>query len=147
MSGGKRRSAEFRVNGETEMEDKLTMQGASDKAWEILSALKGDNGKDDPVDPSFTLYLTEIIMNRGTVAPAGLSREMVTDIVSAMMKHGVGMHDWPMILEQLVKALHMVILYNIPDVYQEKAVELAAQDLLKGFDATRAEYLTLMGTL
>jgi hypothetical protein len=134
-------------NGEAEMEDKLTMQGASDKAWEIVSALKGDNGKEELVDPSFTLYLTEIIMNRGSVAPARLSREMVTDIVSAMMKHGVGMHDWPLILEQLVKALHMVILYNIPDVYQEKAVELAAQDLMKGFATTRTEYLTLMGAL
>jgi hypothetical protein len=129
------------------MEEKLTMREASDKAWETLNALKGDNGKDDPVDPSFILYLTEIIMNRGAAAPTGLSREMVNDITCAMMKYGVGMHDWPLILLQLVKALHMVILYNIPEVYQEKAVELAADDVVKGFEVTRKEYLTLMGAL
>jgi len=129
------------------MQEKITMKDASDKAWEILSALKGEDGKDDPVDPSFTLYLTEIIMTRGNVEPARLSREMVNDIVAAMMKHGVGMHDWPLILEQLVKALHMVILYNIPDVYQEKAVELMASDVKKGFEATRKEYLSLMGVV
>jgi hypothetical protein len=72
---------------------------------------------------------------------------MVNDIVAAMMKHGVGMHDWPLLLEHLVKALHMVILYNIPDVYQTKAAELAAHDVMKGFDTTRKEYLTLMGAL
>jgi hypothetical protein len=129
------------------MQEKITMKEASDKAWEILSALKGENGKDEPVDPSFTLYLTEIIMTRGNVEPARLSREMVNDIVAAMMKHGVGMHDWPLILEQLVKALHMVILYNIPDVYQEKAAELMASDVKKGFEATRKEYLSLMGVV
>jgi len=129
------------------MQEKITMKEASDKAWEILSALKGEDGKDEPVDPSFTLYLTEIIMTRGNVEPARLSREMVNDIVAAMMKHGVGMHDWPLILEQLVKALHMVILYNIPDVYQEKAVELMASDVKKGFEATRKEYLSLMGVV
>ncbi len=129
------------------MQEKITMKEASDKAWEILSALKGEDGKDEPVDPSFTLYLTEIIMTRGNVEPARLSREMVNDIVAAMMKHGVGMHDWPLILEQLVKALHMVILYNIPDVYQEKAAELLASDVKKGFEATRKEYLSLMGVV
>lgn len=129
------------------MQEKLTMKEASDKAWEILCALKGENGKDEPVDPSFTLYLTEIIMTRGNVEPARLSREMVTDIVAAMMKHGVGMHDWPLIMEQLVKALHMVILYNIPDVYQEKAAELMASDVKKGFEATRKEYLSMMGVV
>lgn len=129
------------------MEEKMTMREASDKAWEILSALKGENGKDEAVDPSFTLYLTEILMTRGNVEPAALSREMVNDIIAAMMKHGVGMHDWPLILEQLVKAFHMVILYNIPDVYQEKAAELAAQEVMKRFDETRKEYLTLMGAL
>lgn len=129
------------------MEEKMTMREASDKAWEILSALKGQNGKSETVDPSFTLYLTEIIMNRGAAAPTGLSREMVNDLIAAMMKHGVGMHDWPLILRQLVKALHMVILYNIPDVYQEKAVELAAHDVMAEFDETRKEYLTLMGVM
>lgn len=129
------------------MEENMTMREASDKAWEILNALKGDNGKADPVDPSFILYLTEIIMNRGTFAPTGLSREMVNDITCAMMKHGVGMHDWPLILMQLVKALHMVILYNIPEVYQEKAVELAAHEVMKEFDVTKKEYLTLMGVI
>jgi hypothetical protein len=127
------------------MSAKISQKQASDKAWEILSALKGDNKEDQLVDPSFTLYLTEIISTRGTVEEPALSRDMVNDIVAAMMKHGVGMHDWPLIIDHLVKALHTVILYNIPDVYQEKAVELAAEELARGFAGTRKEYFTLLG--
>jgi len=127
------------------MGDKITPPEASEKAWEILSALKGESGKEENVDASFILYLTELITNRGTVEDPALSREMVTDIVAAMMKHGVNMHDWPLIMAHLIKALHTVILYNIPDIYHEKAVELAGDDLRKGFDATRKEYLALLG--
>lgn len=129
------------------MGGKISQKDASDKAWEILSALKGGRSGNDNVDASFTLYLTEIISTRGTLEEPSLSREMVNDIVAAMMKHGVGMHDWPLIIAQLVKALHTVILYNIPDVYQEKAVELAADDLENGFDKTRKEYFKLLGVV
>jgi len=127
------------------MSGKISQEQASEQAWEILSALKGSNTEDQLVDPSFTLYLTEIIATRGTVAEPSLSRDMVNDIVAAMMKHNVGMHDWPLIIAHLLKALHTVILYNIPDVYQEKAVELAAEELSKGFAGTRKEYHTLLG--
>ncbi|MEA5115396.1 MAG: hypothetical protein VB050_15380 [Geobacteraceae bacterium] len=129
------------------MGGKITQKEASDKAWEILSALKGGEKGNENVDVSFILYLTEIISTRGTLEEPSLSREMVNDIVAAMMKHGVGMHDWPLIIAQLVKALHTVILYNIPDVYQEKAVELAADDLENGFDKTRKEYFKLLGVV
>jgi hypothetical protein len=127
------------------MGEKITPAEASEKAFEILSALKGGSTKEELVDTSFTLYLTEIIVNRGTDADAPLSMAMVNDVVAAMMKHGVGMHDWPQIIAQLVKTLHAVILYNIPDVYQEKAAELASDDLKAGFGATREEYFSLMG--
>lgn len=127
------------------MGGKITPPQASEKAWEIISALKGDSGREEKVDPSFALYLTELITNRGTVEEPALSREMVNDIIAAMMKHGVNMHDWPIIIAQLLKALHMAILYNIPEVYQVRAVELAAEDLRKGFETTRKEYLALMG--
>lgn len=129
------------------MGEKITPPEASEKAWEILKALRGESGKEQPVDASFILYLTELITNRGTVEEPKLSREMVNDIIAAMMKHGVNMHDWPLIIAQLLKALHTVILYNIPEVYQEKAVELAAEDFRKGFDATRKEYLELLGVV
>jgi hypothetical protein len=127
------------------MGGKITQKEAADKAWEILSALKGEQNDPQQVDPSFTLYLTEIIATRGHTEEPSLSRDMVNDIVAAMMKHGVGMHDWPLIIGHLVKALHTVILYNIPDVYQEKAVELAAGSLEKDFAQTRKEYFDLLG--
>ncbi len=127
------------------MGGKITPPEASEKAWEILKALRGESGKEEPVDASFILYLTELITNRGTVEEPTLSREMVNDILAAMMKHGVNMHDWPLIIAHLTKALHTVILYNIPEVYQERAVELAADDLRTRFDATRREYLALLG--
>lgn len=127
------------------MGNNVTPAEASEKAFEILSALKGGTTKEELVDTSFILYLTEIIVNRGTTGDTPLSMEMVNDIIAAMMKHGVGMHDWPRIIAQLVKTLHAVILYNIPDVYQEKAAELASDDLKAGFEATRDEYLTIMG--
>lgn len=127
------------------MGDKITPPEASEKAWEILKALRGESGKEQPVDASFILYLTELITNRGTVEEPKLSREMVNDIIAAMMKHGVNMHDWPLIIAQLLKALHTVILYNIPEVYQERAVELAAAEFRDGFDTTRKEYLALLG--
>jgi len=127
------------------MGGKITQQQASEKAGEILCALKGENQETENVDVSFILYLTEIISNRGTVEDPPYSREMVNDIVAAMMKHGVNMHDWPLIISQLVKALHTVILYNIPDCYHEKAVEIAAEDLKKGFADTRKEYFALLG--
>jgi len=57
----------------------------------------------------------------------------------------VNMHDWPLIICQLVKALHTVVLYNIPDCYHEKAVEIAAEDLKKGVADTRKEYFALLG--
>jgi hypothetical protein len=127
------------------MGGKITQQQASEKAVEILSALKGGSLEVENIDVSFVLYLTEIISNRGTVEEPALSREMVNDIIAAMMKHGVNMHDWPLIIAHLVKALHTVILYNIPDCYQEQAVELAAQQLQKGFDTSRKEYLEILG--
>jgi hypothetical protein len=127
------------------MGGKITQQQASDKAGEILCALKGENQATENVDVSFILYLTEIISNRGTVEEPPYSREMVNDIIAAMMKHGVNMHDWPLIISQLVTALHTVILYNIPDCYHEKAVEIAANDLKKGFAATRKDYFALLG--
>jgi hypothetical protein len=127
------------------MGEKITPAEASERAFDILSSLKGGTTKEEPVDPSFILYLTEIIVNRGTTGDAPLSMEMVNDIIAAMMKHGVDMHDWPRIIAQLVKTIHAVILYNIPDVYREKAAELASDDLKAGFDATRDEYLTIMG--
>lgn len=127
------------------MGEKITQQQASDKAGEILCALKGENQAMENVDVSFVLYLTEIISNRGTVEEPPYSRDMVNDIIAAMMKHGVNMHDWPLIISQLVKALHTVILYNIPDCYHEKAVEIAATDLEKDFAATRKEYFALLG--
>lgn len=127
------------------MGEKITQTEASDKAWEILSALKEEGSGNENVDVSFILYLTEIISTRGTLEDPSLSREMVNDIIAAMMNHGVGMHDWPLIIAQLVKALHTVILYNIPDIYQEKAVELAAKDLRNDFDKTRKEYFKLLG--
>ena len=127
------------------MGGKITQQQASEKAGEILRALKGENQATENVDVSFILYLTEVISNRGTVEEPPYSREMVNDIIAAMMKHGVNMHDWPLIISQLVKALHTVILYNIPDCYHEKAVEIAAKDLEKGFAATRKEYFALLG--
>ncbi len=121
------------------MAGKITQKEASDKAWEILKALKGGNEDRENVDVSFTLYLTEIISTRGNIEDPVLSRDMVNDIVAAMMKHGVSMHDWPLIIAQLLKALHTVILYNIPDIYQEQAVALAADDLKTGFEKTRKE--------
>lgn len=124
---------------------KITPPQASEKAWEIINALKGGSGREETVDASFTLYLTELITSRGTMEEPALSRELVNDVIAAMMKHGVNMHDWPLIIDHLLKSLHMVILYNIPEVYQEKAVELAAEDLRKRFGATRQEYLALMG--
>jgi hypothetical protein len=127
------------------MGDKITPPEASEKAWEILSALKGGSDKEETVDASFTLYLTELITNRGNVEDPALSRDMVNDIIAAMMKHGVNMHDWPLIIAHLIKALHTVILYNIPDIYHEKAVELAGDDLTKGFGTTRKEYFALLG--
>jgi hypothetical protein len=127
------------------MGGKITQQQASEKAGEILRALKGENQATENVDVSFILYLTEVISNRGTVEEPPYSREMVNDIIAAMMKHGVNMHDWPLIISQLLKALHTVILYNIPDCYHEKAVEIAATDLEKGFAATRKEYFALLG--
>ncbi|MRR57687.1 MAG: hypothetical protein EG824_05690 [Deltaproteobacteria bacterium] len=127
------------------MGGKITQQQASEKAGEILCALKGESQETENVDVSFILYLTEIISNRGTVEDPPYSREMVNDIVAAMMKHGVNMHDWPLIITQLVKALHTVILYNIPDCYHEKAVEIVAEDLKKGFADTRNEYFALLG--
>ena len=127
------------------MGEKITPAKASEKAFEILSALKGGSAKEELVDTSFTLYLTEILVNRGTDEEKPLSMAMVNDIIAAMMKHGVGMHDWPQIIAQLVKTLHAVILYNIPDVYQEKAAELASNDLKSGFEATREEYFAIMG--
>ena len=127
------------------MSGKITQPQASEKAAEILSALKDGNLETDNIDVSFILYLTEIISNRGTVEEPAYSREMVNDIVAAMMKHGVNMHDWPLIISQLVKALHTVILYNIPDCYHDKAVELAAEEVQKGFAATRKEYFALLG--
>jgi hypothetical protein len=127
------------------MAGKITQQQASEKAGEILCALKGTNQETENVDVSFILYLTEIISNRGTVEEPPYSREMVNDIVAAMMKHGVNMHDWPLIISQLIKALHTVILYNIPDCYHEKALEIAAEDLKKGFADTRKEYFALLG--
>jgi len=127
------------------MGGKITQQQASEKAGEILCALKGEDQAMKNVDVSFILYLTEIISNRGTVEDPPYSREMVNDIIAAMMKHDVNMHDWPLIISQLVKALHTVILYNIPDCYHETAVEIAATDLKKGFAATRKEYFALLG--
>jgi len=133
------------IRGGENMSGKITQQQASEKAAKILSALKDGNLETNNIDVSFILYLTEIISNRGTVEEPAFSREMVNDIVAAMMKHGVNMHDWPLIISQLVKALHTVILYNIPDCYHEKAVELAAEELRKGFDTTRKEYFALLG--
>lgn len=127
------------------MSEKISQQEASAKASEILTALKDGNTAIENIDVSFILYLTEIISNRGTVEEPALSREMVNDIIAAMMKHGVNMHDWPLIISQLIKALHTVILYNIPDCYHEKAVELAAKELQDGFDTSRKEYFTLLG--
>ncbi|MDD2321418.1 MAG: hypothetical protein PHO83_15345 [Geobacteraceae bacterium] len=127
------------------MGGKITQQQASDKATEILSALKGGSLEVENIDVSFILYLTELISNRGTVEEPTLSRELVNDIIAAMMKHGVNMHDWPLIISQLLKALHTVILYNIPDCYQEKAVELAAEELQKGFETSKKEYFELLG--
>ncbi|MDD2336477.1 MAG: hypothetical protein PHD01_07845 [Geobacteraceae bacterium] len=127
------------------MSGKITQQQASEKAAEILNALKDGNLETNNIDVSFILYLTEIISNRGTVEKPAYSREMVNDIVAAMMKYGVNMHDWPLIISQLVKALHTVILYNIPDCYHEKAVELTAEELRTGFEATRKEYFALLG--
>lgn len=129
------------------MGGKITPPQASEKAWEIINALKGGSGKEENVDASFALYLTELITNRGTIEKPVLSREMVNDVIAAMMKHGVNMHDWPLIIAQLVKALHMAVLYNIPEVYQTRAVELAAEDLRNGFETTRREYLALMGVV
>lgn len=129
------------------MAGKITQQEAADKAWEILKALKGGNDSKENIDVSFILYLTEIISTRGSLEDPVLSRDMVNDIVAAMMKHGVGMHDWPLIVAQLVKALHTVILYNIPDIYQERAVALAADDLKDGFEKTRKEYFELLGVV
>ncbi len=129
------------------MAGKITQREAADKAWEILKALKGGNDGKENIDVSFTLYLTEIISTRGSIDDPVLSRDMVNDIVAAMMKHGVGMHDWPLIIAQLVKALHTVILYNIPDSYQERAVALAADDLKNGFEKTRKEYFELLGVV
>jgi hypothetical protein len=127
------------------MSEKISQQEASAKASEILTALKDGNTAIENIDVSFILYLTEIISNRGTVEEPALSREMVNDVIAAMMKHGVNMHDWPLIISQLIKALHTVILYNIPDCYHEKAVELAAKELQDGFDTSRKEYFTLLG--
>ena len=127
------------------MSGKITQQQASAKAAEILNALKNGNQETENVDVSFILYLTEIISNRGTIKEPALSREMVNDIIAAMMKHGVNMHDWPLIISQLIKALHTVILYNIPDCYHEKAVKLAAKELQDGFDTSRKEYFALLG--
>ena len=129
------------------MAGKITQQEAADKAWEILKALKGGNDSTENIDVSFTLYLTEIISTRGNIEDPVLSRDMVNDIVAAMMRHGVGMHDWPLIIAQLVKALHTVILYNIPDIYQERAVALAADNLKNGFEKTRKEYFELLGVV
>ncbi|MRR54310.1 MAG: hypothetical protein EG822_07345 [Deltaproteobacteria bacterium] len=127
------------------MSGKISQQQASAKAAEILSALKDGSSEIENIDVSFILYLTEIISNRGTVEEPELSREMVNDIIAAMMKHGVNMHDWPQIISQLVKALHTVILYNIPDCYHEKAVALAAKELQDGFVGSRKEYFALLG--
>jgi hypothetical protein len=127
------------------MGEKITQKQASDKASEILTALKRGDSQTENIDVSFILYLTEIISNRGTVAEPALSRDMVNDIIAAMMKHGVNMHDWPLIISQLIKALHMVVLYNIPDIYQEQAVRLATDELLEGFEQTRKEYYALLG--
>lgn len=127
------------------MSERITQQQASDKANEILTALKDGNNEIQNIDVSFILYLTEIISNRGTVEEPKLSREMVNDIIAAMMKYNVNMHDWPLIITHLVKALHTVILYNIPDCYQEKAVDLTAEELLKGFAASRKEYFEILG--
>lgn len=127
------------------MSERITQQQASEKANEILSTLKDGINEIQNIDVSFILYLTEIISNRGTLEEPKLSREMVNDIIAAMMKHGVNMHDWPLIITQLVKALHMVILYNIPDCYQEKAVDLAAEELRKKFDTSRKEYFEILG--
>jgi hypothetical protein len=127
------------------MSGKISQQQASAKAAEILTALKDGNPETENVDISFIFYRTEIISNRGTVEEPALSREMVNDIIAAMMRHGVNMHDWPLINSQLVKTLHTVILYNIPDCYHEKAVELTANEMQSGFDATRKEYFALPG--
>lgn len=127
------------------MGNKITQQQASEKAGAILAALKGENSQTANVDVSFILYLTELIANRGSVDDPALSRELVNDLIAAMMQHGINMHDWPLILSHLVKALHMVILYNIPEEYQERAAQLTAEDLLQGFDRTRKEYHALMG--
>ncbi len=127
------------------MGNTITQEQASEKAGEILSALKGGSSQTENVDVSFMLYLTELIANRGSVDDPSLSRELVNDLIAAMMQHGINMHDWPLILGHLVKALHMIILYNIPEEYQEQAVRLTADDLLRGFDRTRKEYHVLMG--